>query len=445
MSRLLCSVLVALLACGGGEPKATQPTNTANKRKRSLPPLLSELALPVAAGSVVDGENDGDQELSASAISWLTGASGTSWEKVDAPATAHPVVCDAVPFLGALFVSHAVEPLDQTGSRIHRYDPRAKEGERWTLAFDYNGGTSAGFHSGGGQGLSRLRVIYDRLFAVDSDSTSRGFFGLSDGFAEAYLFVSDKEGNFASPDSGVPARVRTIKSCLHALDVIEFRGALIATGGTGLFDEDRPRWPGALWIGDGASKILTPKYPLGLGAGVVRTSFMHRFKGRLYVGFQNNEARAKFDLAILTDDPRAADAEPPVLARVTDEGGWLTRRFASGDGTLYWVATGYPRRDKKRGALFRSNDGIRFERVQLPPAAGVPQDVVVVSGAVFLLTNKGLYRSKSGSSFELLAAAPSGDPFGHFETFCSAPLTVFDDALYAGSTRDGALYRVIPR
>ncbi len=41
-----------------------------------------------------------------------------------------------------------------------------------------------------------------------------------------------------------------------------------------------------------------------------------------------------------------------------------------------------------------------------------------------------------------LAPAPPGDPFGSFDLFCSAPLTAYDDALYAGSTRDGALYRL---
>jgi hypothetical protein len=395
---------------------------------------------------VVDGEDDGNEELSASALSALVRASETEWQKVAAPPdTAHPVVCDAVPFSGSLYVSHAVEPLDQTGSRIHRYDPRASESERWSLAFDYNGpGDNAhGYHRGGGQGLTRVRVINDKLFAVDADSTSRGFYGISDSFVEAYLFVSDEQGRFASADSGAPAGVRAIESCLHALDVIEFRGALIATGGTGVIQGNKYRWPGALFVGDGESKVLTPKYPLGLGVGVVRTSFLHRFGGPLYIGFQNNGARARFDLAVLTDDPRRDDAAPPVLARVTEEGGWLTRRFASGGGVLYWVATGYPRRDEKGGALFRSSDGVRFQRVPLPAGAGIPQDVVVAGGTAFLLASGGLYRSKSGASFERIAAAPKGDPFGHFETFCSAPLVVFDDALYAGSTRDGSLFRVV--
>ena len=102
--------------------------------------------------------------------------------------------------------------------------------------------------------------------------------------------------------------------------------------------------------------------------------------------------------------------------------------------------------------IVRSEDGgENWQRVGIN--SGLHSDALVRtvvnhpdrSEVVFTGTDKGLYRSESGSQFDLLAAAPPQDPFGHFETFCSAPLVVFDDALYAGSTRDGALYRVIPR
>ncbi|MEM9492899.1 MAG: hypothetical protein AAGC55_27365, partial [Myxococcota bacterium] len=63
----------------------------------------------------------------------------------------------------------------------------------------------------------------------------------------------------------------------------------------------------------------------------------------------------------------------------------------------------------------------------------------------FLLTNTGLYRSASDHRFTRIAAAPAGDPFGRWDLFCSAPLVVHADALYAGSTRDGTLYRISAR
>jgi hypothetical protein len=39
-----------------------------------------------------------------------------------------------------------------------------------------------------------------------------------------------------------------------------------------------------------------------------------------------------------------------------------------------------------------------------------------------------------------VAAAPPGDPFGRFSTFCSAPLAVYGEALVAGSTRSGKVF-----
>jgi len=38
---------------------------------------------------------------------------------------------------------------------------------------------------------------------------------------------------------------------------------------------------------------------------------------------------------------------------------------------------------------------------------------------------------------------PAGDPFGAVNAFCGAPLVAWRDALWAGSTRDGALYRFV--
>jgi hypothetical protein len=94
--------------------------------------------------------------------------------------------------------------------------------------------------------------------------------------------------------------------------------------------------------------------------------------------------------------------------------------------------------------VFLSSDGVRFAPIELPDGAGDAQDVAIDGETVFVLTARGLYRSR-GARFEPIADAPTGDPFGRFEPFCSAPLTAFDGALFAGSTRDGRLYRLVAR
>jgi hypothetical protein len=71
-----------------------------------------------------------------------------------------------------------------------------------------------------------------------------------------------------------------------------------------------------------------------IGIVVVRVTFMHRFSERLYVGFHNNERRARWDLGVLEGTPSAEASL--VFGRVTDEGGWKPRQFASDDSHLYW-------------------------------------------------------------------------------------------------------------
>ncbi|MCG8418324.1 MAG: hypothetical protein MJE77_10315 [Proteobacteria bacterium] len=68
---------------------------------------------------------------------------------------------------------------------------------RWELVFDWDRGGAPGVtHEIGGQGITRVRVIDNRLFAVDSDAPRFGGFGLSNAPFEDYLFVSDESGGF---------------------------------------------------------------------------------------------------------------------------------------------------------------------------------------------------------------------------------------------------------
>jgi hypothetical protein len=405
----------------------------------TLPPLPPGVPTPADA----DGQDDG----APFALDPLAGP--LVFEAAPAPpATAHPRVCDLRGFAGALYVSHAEHPIDEDGARVHRYDPKTRT---WSLAFDWDRGSRPGETDGlGGQGLTRLRIEDGHLVATDSDAPMLGGFHFSMAGFEGYLFVSDAQGVFPplGADASPPADAIVIPFAFHVFDVIHFRGALVASGGTAALTRAAVaaagRYPGALYAARAGASTLLPRFALGsAGAGVQRVTYLVRFGGRLYLGFQNNERRARYDLAVFSGDPNDVNAPPPQLVRVTDDGGWLTRRFAAGDGSLYWIASGYGGRDARPDTLFASRDGRRFVRVALPADAGAPQDLVVVGKARWLLTTTGLYRAEDARDvYVRVAAAPAGDPFGSRDAFCSAPLTVFAGKLWAGSTRDGRVFSV---
>ena len=83
----------------------------------------------------------------------------------------------------------------------------------------------------------------------------------------------------------------------HAFDVIRFRGAVVASGGTAaIHDRSGTRYPAGLWAGKPGERLLMPVLFPGEGkkVGVVRTTYLHRFAGRLYAGFQNNGRRIRW-------------------------------------------------------------------------------------------------------------------------------------------------------
>jgi hypothetical protein len=424
---------------GTTAPEATRRHPTPSG---GLPPRLERLALPVPPRGIPDGDDDGVPDLTA--IAALASATALRFERVEPLAGAHPRVCDLVGFGGGVYTATATEPIMLDGAHVDRLDPAAAT---WDRVLDWDRGGAPGVtHEVGGQGFSRLRVIDGRLWATDADAPEYGGFGLTDAGFEDYIFVSDHAGRYPALEAGArpPAGTRVAARSFHVLDVITYAGALVATGGT--IDTTRSggtRYPGALFVGDVTGPVLEPRFFPGVGhpVGVVRTTTAHRFGGRLYVGLQNNERRVRWDVAVLTGDPRAPSTPAPVLARLTDEGGWITRRFASGGGRLYWLAE----RDR-RGAVWASRDGVRFARLQLPAGAGEPQDLLVAGATRWLLTTSGLWRATGDDdAFVRVADAPSGDPFGDRNAFCSAPLAAAAGTLWAGSTRDGAVYRIVER
>ncbi len=469
----------------GGEPSERQRDRSGAP---SGAPLLSDLdlpPLPTATSDTAPGPNGADartQARSAAALAHLADAERARFVRIPAPEGAHTRVCDLAVMGGQIFLAYADEPINTDGAQVYRFDPTS---ERWTLAFDWDRGGSPGrTHEMGGQGITRLRPIGDRLLATDADAPLMGGFGWTSAPFEDYVFVAEG-GQFAplGPDMAPPANTIVLPLSFHVFDILLYRGALVATGGTisgardvppnpyrnvsepkdsgASGDSRRPtnRYPGGLFVGAPDAQVLWPRFLLAENGrvGVVRTTYAHVFAGRLYVGLQNNGSRIRWDLAVLSGDPLAPDTPAPVLARVTERGGWLTHRFASSADTLYWIAS-RPRRPR-RSALFASADGVRFVPITLPEGAGTPQDIVIAGQRRYLLASGGLYRAGPDHRFRRIAPAPPGDPFGRFNTFCSAPLiaapapasdvgtgadgTVRHHTLYAASTRDGALYRIV--
>jgi len=423
------AALCIVVALGCGPKRASDKAQPDNTLPGFGPALESE----------PDGEDDGGRVEPGPRLTALAKARRGALVALPAPPdTSHPVVCDLLGFKGGLYASHAVRVISDPGARIHRYDIERKS---WSLAFDFDRPGSPGtWADGGGEGITRLRDVGGVIMAADADAPGPGGYGyVKDAQYEDYLFVSDSAGRFPPLEPGElpPKNSVVLPLAFHAFDVIRYGGALIATGGTGRLP--RGPYPGALYVGELHDRALIPRYTLGRNVGVVRTTYMHRFKGRLYVGFQNNSRKARFDLAIATGDLRSRDTPEPVVAKVTEDGGWLTRRFETGLGALWWVAAGYEN-DGRGSALFRSEDGQRFERVPLPETVGEPQDVLVVGSQIYLLASGGVFRAGAKATFEKFADAPAGDPFGHWDTFCSAPLVGFGDRIYAGSLRDGRVY-----
>jgi len=396
---------------------------------------------PRPAAADPDGEDDGGVAVGPG-LAALASAPAAAFERVAPPAGAHPLVCDLAPIAGRLAATFSAMPIDLDGAQVHLLDPATGA---WTLALDWDrGGAPDRTREVGGQGITRIRVIDGRLWATDSDAPRWGGFGWSGAPMEDYLFVSEPDGRFPplSPDDAPPASTRVLPFAFHCFDVIRYRGARVATGGTEARGGGRgTRYPGGLFVGAPEDRELPPRFEVaGAGpVGVVRTTYLHRFRGRLYMGLQNNERRIRWDLAVLDGDPRAPATAPPALVRVTADGGWLTRRFASGGGRLYWIGA---RPDRSDAALYASDDGDHFRRIALPADAGAPQDLLLAGDTRWLVAAGGLYRAGADDRFARIAPAPDGDPFGRWDAFCSAPLAAAADALWAGSTRDGALWRV---
>jgi hypothetical protein len=426
------------------------------------------------------------------------------FEKVGAPPLALTRICDLTPFGDALYAAHANQPLGTDGATISRYRPAAAKS--FGVAFDWNRPGEPTKGGGAGQGFLRVHAIGGRLFVPDSDPPynglglaeygTEGYVFVSDG---AGAFAPPRAPHYrppAAPDllaqSG-RAGAGVLPRAYHVIDVIAFRGGLYAS--TGSVPPKERAWsgpsPGALHRAndDGSRWTYEVDYPYPWQNGVWRLTFMVRFKDRLYAGIQDYDGRDPNDYVYFAPSPetartsdagtevREAGAPPaPLLHREDEHPVRVTRTGAAGTlrwwvdtrakpARLYWLAW-----SRDAGAQLRvTSDGDRWATIALPDDAGRPTDVTRFRDAVVVLTERGLYRI-TGSAIDGAAGVDTSDgvadaaaspiarldepgdggapakkpksPFELSDFFCSAPLAVFQNQLYAGGQRGGALYRL---
>ncbi len=91
-----------------------------------------------------------------------------------------------------------------------------------------------------------------------------------------------------------------------------------------------------------------------------------------------------------------------------------------------------------------TDDGDTWRVIALPKTAGAPSDVTRFRGVLVALTERGLFRLDRDppAPVAMFASQDGRTPFEVHDHFCTSPLGVLDGVLYAGSQRDGALYRV---
>jgi hypothetical protein len=377
------------------------------------------------------------------------------FERVGRPPLALRRMCHLMPFAGALYAAHANEPLDMDGATITRYDPKDAN-EPFRVAFDWNRPGEPAKNGGAGQGFLRVHAIGGRLFVADADPPYNGF-EITEPGTEGYVFVSDRRGVFAppkmphhrppdAPDAENKAGAGILPRAYHVLDIIRYRGRLYAS--TGSVPPGARAWhgpsPGALHVANADLSRWTYEvdYPYPWREGVFRLTFLVRYKGRLYAGIQDYDGTEPNDYVVF-DPPRFSSITRDHVrgVKVTSTGTARTLRWYADDGKLYWIAW------SREGVRLRvTEDGERWRVVPLPKNAGRPADITRFRGVLVVLAERGLYRldRDAPEPVAMVASQDGRTPFEVHDAFCTAPLGVLDGELYAGSQRDGSLYRIVP-
>lgn len=428
-------------------PPATRPADVASPR--------ADTADEGAPTSQDPDGNDDHEEIGVGALP----AAMVAVSMGRAPGGLHRI-CDLTAFRGSLYTAGADEPLNRDGAVVGRYTPGADA--PWSVAFNWNRPGQPTRGGGAGQGFLRVRAIGDRLYVPDTDPPYNGF-GVSETGTEGYVFASDWEGRFATP-RGPTLRVPgppdeagyfgagVVPRAYHVIDVARFRGALYAS--TGSVPPRERAWegpmPGALHRADARGRRWTyaVDYPRPWRPGVWRLTYLTRFRGALYAGIQDNDGRERYDYVRIAPPPdvrEVAQEHVEAFRHPESGGGSLTLRWYTDRGRLFWIT--YERHGVI--ALRVSDDGLRWRDVTLPDEGGWPTDVTRFRDGLVVLATGGLYRlaePPESAPATRLATTPPREvhAFEASNGYCTAPLAVLDDRLYAGSQREGRLYRFDP-
>lgn len=432
-------------ALSDAPPVAT--TNSVGTGAQSAAPASP----PIVASEPAQLDRDGDDDVVLDEPGPALGQG--QFERVGRAPLALQRICDLTALGGALYAAHATRPLGLDGATISRFRPA--DARPWSVAFDWNRAGEPSKGGGAGQGFLRVHAIGGRLFVADADPPYNGF-GVSEPGTEGFVFVSTPEGVFAkarmpghlpprAPDSEGKAGAAVLPRAYHVIDVIRFRGNVYAA--TGAVPPGQRAWhgasPGALLMETelGARFAYAADYPRPYRDGVWRLTFLVRFRDRLYAGIQDYDQREPNDYVYFAPPRERASITQDDLhaVRVTEAGTAQTLRWYADAGKLYWIAW-----SREGIALRVSSDGESWRVVALPSDVGVPTDIVRFRGALHVLMSRALLRLDAAGPTVLWRFADKRSPFELDDSFCAAPLAVFQGELYAGGQRDGALYRFKP-
>jgi hypothetical protein len=436
-------LLLALLLAACDKPAAVPPhapdADSGSASDSAADSGSDAASAPDAEAAQLEPDGDDDREDPGTGTRPTSGKFvrvGRSWLSLSR-------VCDLTPFDGALYAAHAYQPLGVDGATITRYE---RDTNKISVAFDWNRPGEPTGGGGAGQGFVRVHAIGGKLWVPDADPPYDGF-GLVDPGTEGYVFVSDEHGAFAKAQNPArkdeerkrkvhyrpPSTAIVIPRAYHDLDVIRFQGKMWAS--TGSVPPSERAWhgssPGALNVLDETKNRFqyVVGYPEDATQDVWRLTFMVRYRDRLYSGIQEYYPRETNDYVVF-------DGKTLAGKRVTEDGGAETLRWYADRGSLYWITI-----DKDgTGVLRVTHDGATWGAIQLPPGVGRPADIVRFRDGLVVLTDRALLRL-DGETATAIATWDDKKLFAVTDFFCAAPLAVYQNELYAGSQKDGALYR----
>jgi len=414
-------------------------------------PVGSAAPVAPAAPPPAQLESDGNDTASDPGTGQIPSAA--HFERVGKAPLALQRICDLKVFAGGLYAAHANAPLGSDGATITRYDP-SDAARPFRVAFDWNRAGEPSKGGGAGQGFVRIRRLGGRLLVPDADPPYLGFWMSKTG-TEGFVFISDANGQFAharlpghlpplAPASDKPG-AGLVPNAFHVLDVISFRSHYYAAAGS-IPPGGQPngeRAPAALHVANEA--LSRWEYALGFPErptdDVWRFTFLVRFQDRLFAGLQDYYRREQYDYVVFELGPGETQLSSSSVrpVRVTEHGAAWTYRWYADGGKLYWIGAG-----RGEAVLLRvSDNGQDWRVIELPPDVGAPTDIVRYRDSLVVLTEHALLALRGQEASVVAAVTEKRSPFELTDFLCAAPLAVYDNQLYAGGQRDGALYRLV--